>query len=115
MDFDNMNFMNVNSNFTFSNLYQLPQKKKCILTKQFCAKSFQSCATLRGPVDCSLPCSSVHGILQARMLEQIAFPPPGGLFNPGMEPASLTSPALTGRFFTTSTTWEVLNNSTLRN
>ena len=35
-------------------------------------------------------------------------PPPGDLPNPGTEPASLTSPALAGRFFTTSATWEVL-------
>ena len=33
-------------------------------------------------------------------------PPPGDLANPGMEPMSLTSPALAGRFFTPSTTWE---------
>ena len=30
----------------------------------------------------------------------------GNLPNPGMEPVSLTSPALAGRFFTTSATWE---------
>ena len=35
-------------------------------------------------------------------------PPPGDLPDPGMEPKSLTSPALAGRFFTTSVTWEVL-------
>ena len=33
-------------------------------------------------------------------------PPPGDLFNPGIEPASLTSLALEGRFLTTGTTWE---------
>ena len=35
----------------------------------------QSCPTLREPMDCSLPGSSVHGILQARVLEwgAIAF------------------------------------------
>ena len=33
------------------------------------AKSLQSCPTLCDPVDCSLPGSSVHGILQARILE----------------------------------------------
>ena len=33
-------------------------------------------------------------------------PPPGGLPNPGIEPVSLTSPALAGRFFTTSATWD---------
>ena len=29
----------------------------------------QSCLTLSGPMDCSLPGSSVHGIFQARVLE----------------------------------------------
>ena len=33
-------------------------------------------------------------------------PPPGNLPHPGIEPTSLGSPALAGRFFTTSTTWE---------
>ena len=33
----------------------------------------------------------------------------GNLPNPGMEPVSLTSPALAGRFFTTSATWEAPN------
>jgi len=35
----------------------------------------QSCLTLSDPMDCSLPGSSVHGILQARVLEwgAIAF------------------------------------------
>ena len=33
-------------------------------------------------------------------------PPPGDLPNPGIEPKSLTSTALAGRFFTTSATWE---------
>ena len=32
----------------------------------------QSCPTLCDPVDCSLPGSSVHGILQARILEWVA-------------------------------------------
>ena len=32
-------------------------------------KLLQSCPTLRNPMDCSLPGSSVHGILQARVLE----------------------------------------------
>ena len=34
----------------------------------------QSCPTLRDPVDCSLPGSSVHGIFQARVLEWGAIP-----------------------------------------
>ena len=35
-------------------------------------------------------------------------PPPGVLPDPGVELASLTSPALAGEFFTTSATWEPL-------
>ena len=34
----------------------------------------QSCPTLCDPVDCSLPGSSVHGILQERILEWVAIP-----------------------------------------
>ena len=39
-----------------------------------CAKLFQSCPTLYDPMDCSLPGSSVHGTLQARILEWVAIP-----------------------------------------
>ena len=37
------------------------------------AKSFQSCPTLCDPIDSSPPGSSVHGILQARILEWVAI------------------------------------------
>ena len=43
-----------------------------------CAKSLQLCLTLWDPMDCSLPGSSVHGILQARKLEWVAVPSPRG-------------------------------------
>ena len=33
----------------------------------------QSCSTLRDPMDCSLPGSSVYGIFQARVLEWVAI------------------------------------------
>ena len=33
----------------------------------------QSCLTLCDPMDCSLTCSSVHGIFQARVLEWVAI------------------------------------------
>ena len=67
----------------------------------------QSCPTLCNPMDCSLPGSSVHRNLQARILEWVASPPSGDLPNLGMEPGSFMSPAFAGGFFTTSTTWEV--------
>ena len=57
-------------------------------------------------MDCSPPGSSVHGILQTRILEWVAFPSPGDLPKSGTECKSLASSALAGRFFITSTTWE---------
>ena len=46
------------------------------------AKSLQSCPTLCDPMDCSLPGSSVHGILQARILEWVAMPSSRGSSQP---------------------------------
>ena len=48
----------------------------------------QSRSTLCDPVDCSPPGSSVHGILQARVLEWGAIPFSRDLPSPGIEPGS---------------------------
>ena len=65
-----------------------------------------SSPTLCDPINCSPPGSSVHGILQAGILEWVAIPFSRGSSDPGIEPASLLYPALADRFFTTSATWE---------
>ena len=57
------------------------------------------------PMDCSLPGSSVHGIFQARIVVGLPCPPPGDIPGSGIEAMSFMSPALAGRFFTTSTPW----------
>ena len=44
----------------------------------------QSCLTLRDPMDCSLPGSSVHGILQARVLEWGAIASKGMATHPNI-------------------------------
>ena len=46
----------------------------------------QSCLVLFDPMDYSPLGSSVHGILQARILEWVSFPSPEDLPNPGIEP-----------------------------
>ena len=46
------------------------------------AKSLQSCLILCDPIDCSPPGSSVHGILQARILESVAMPSSRGSSQP---------------------------------
>jgi len=61
---------------------------------------FHSFAT---PMDCSLPGSSVHGTLQARILEWVAMPSSRESLIKPMSPMSLS---LARQFFTTSTTWE---------
>ena len=71
-----------------------------------CVKSLLSCLTLGIPMDCSPPGSSVHGILQARILAWVAMPSPRDLPHPGIRPTSFMSPTLAGGFFTVSVTWE---------
>ena len=48
----------------------------------------QLCPTLRDPMDCSLPGSSLHGILQARVLEWVAISFSRGSPDPGIKPRS---------------------------
>ena len=60
------------------------------------------CPTRCDTVDSSPTDSSVHGILQARILEQVAISYCRGSSQPGNKPASLASLAVAGRFFTTA-------------
>ena len=48
----------------------------------------QSCLTLCDLMDYSLPGSSVHEIVQARLLERVTSPSPRDLPDPGIEPRS---------------------------
>ena len=48
----------------------------------------QLCPTLCDPVDCTLPGSSVHGILQAKILEWVAISFSRRSSNPGIKPGS---------------------------
>ena len=49
------------------------------LAVHMCVLVAQSCRTVCGPMDYSPPGSSVHGILQARILEWVVIPSPGVL------------------------------------
>ena len=71
-----------------------------------CVLSCLSYVWLCDTMDSSPPSFSVHGILQAKILEWVAMPSSGVSSRPRIEPASLMSPALAGWFFTTSATWE---------
>ena len=70
------------------------------------AKSFQSCPTLCNLMDCGLPGSSIHGILQARTLEWIVMPSyRGSSWSRDRTCVSYIS-YIAGRFFAISATWE---------
>ena len=80
-------------------LSHISKEKKVLVT--------QSCLTLCSPMDCSLPGSSVHGILQARVLEWVASP-----FSRGpSRPKDRTCISCIGRFFTIWATREALHIS----
>ena len=81
-------------------------KKGQMVKFKLCGVHMVPVMTFCDPMHDSLPASSVHGILQARIVECIAVPPLGDLPSPGIKPASLKSPALAGGLFATSTTWE---------
>ena len=59
------------------------------------AKSLQSCLTLCDPINCSLPGSTVHGILYARLLEWVATPSSRG----SSRPRDGTRVCIADRFF----------------
>ena len=72
----------------------------CVLSHFCCV---QLCATI-GTVSHQAPLSM--GFSRQEYWSGLSCPPPGDLPDPGVEPESLTSPALAGWFFTTSASWE---------
>ena len=56
---------------------------RALSTSGVCAQSLQLCLALCDPLDCNQPGLSVHGILQARMLEWVALLQEVSL-NPGL-------------------------------
>ena len=64
-----------NSNF---HSHKFLGKKKVYMLLCVCLLVVQSCLTLCNPMNCSSPGSSVHGILQATILEWVAIHFSGG-------------------------------------
>ena len=73
-----------------------------------CAKSLQSCPILCDPMECSPPGFSVHGIVQARILEWVAMPSSRGSSRPRDGTHIFCVSCTAGGFFTTGATWEAL-------
>ena len=77
-------------------IWELPTS--CLFYRCVWVMSLHSCLTLCYSMDCTLPGSSVHGLLQARILERVSVPFSRYIPHPRIKPAS---PALPSRFFTT--------------
>ena len=75
-----------------SNLPEITQSWGCMLNRFSHVRLYA----------CQAPLSM--GFPRQEYWSGLPCPPPGDLPDPGIEPASLTSPALAGRFFTTSIT-----------
>ena len=71
-----------------------------------CAKSLQLCLTLCDPMDQSPSGSSVHGVLQARILEWVTVPSSRGSSRARARTRVSYISCIAGGFFTTSATWE---------
>ena len=72
------------------------------------AKSLQSCPTLCESMAVTYQASLSVGFSRKEYWSGLPYPPPGDLPDPGIEPVSLKSPVLAGRFFTTTATWKPL-------
>ena len=74
-------------------------------------KSFKLCPTFVTPWTVARQASLFMGFSRQEQWSGLPCPPPGDLPYPGIKPASLTSLALAGMFFTAMATWEVQNVS----
>ena len=87
------------------------------MVREFCAVSRHCACVLSCSVmsDSAIPWTVAHqaplsmGFSRQECWSGLPCPPPGGLPDPGMEPAPLMSPALAGVFFTTGAPWVCAN------
>ena len=77
----------------FSKAHQQYIEREYVISAYLCSVA-QLCPTLCDSMPCSPPGSSVHGILQARILEQLPLLTPGNLPDPGIELVCPVCPAL---------------------
>ena len=99
---------------SFSSIHQI---SLCLtlLETCMCAKSFQACLILCNLVDCGPPVSSVHGILQARILEWGAVPSSRGSLQPRDQTYLSYVSFISRQFFTTSTSGKARLKANLNN
>ena len=91
----------------FYNLHSMRNSPKTMEGKECCCSLVaKSCPSLLQPCGLYVACQAplFMGFPRQEYWNGLPFPSPGDLPNPGIEPMSLKSLTLAGRFFTTSTT-----------
>ena len=81
-------------------LYQDSGMCACVLNHQIVSDYFATLWTVASQASLSM------GLSRQEYWSGLPCPPPGDLPDPGIKPMSFMSPALAGKFFTTSATWE---------
>ena len=77
------------------------------------AKLLQSCPTQSHPLDIACQAPLSIGFSRQEYWSGLPCPPPGDLPDSGVKPASLASPALAGKLFTTSVIREAPERSSM--
>ena len=89
---------------------ELPGKSKIRTTKAQCVLScFSRIRLFANPQTVACQASLSMGFSRQEYWSGLPFPPAGDLSNQGIKPGPLTSPALAGRYFITSTSCKALN------
>ena len=70
------------------------------------AKLLRSCLILHNPMDLAYQAPLSMAFSRQESWSELPFPPAGDLPDPGIKLVSLRSPALAGKLFATSATWE---------
>ena len=78
----------------------------CRLNKQYVLSCFSCVGLFVIPWTVAFQAPLSMGFSRQEYQSGLPFPPPGDLPDPRIDPESLMSPALVGRFITTSATWE---------
>ena len=84
------------------------KKKNCEITLCVCVCVLSHVQLFVTPQTVAYQAPLSMGFSRQEYWSGLPFPSPEDLPDPGIKPASLVSPALAGRFFTTGTTWEAL-------
>ena len=88
------------------NYIQISSTSHCWFLCMLHAWVLQSCPMLCDPWTVAYQAPLSMGFSRQEYCSGLLCPPPGDLPDPGIEPVSLTSHILAGRFFITSATWE---------